>query len=268
MTDHARHDAWQAGDSYDAYMGRWSRQLAPRFLDLLDLPGALDWVELGCGTGVLTAAIVDRCKPHSVVAIEPSEGFIAVAKRNVTVSNVTFRGGDASGLAALPSASCDVVVAGLVLNFVPDPSSALREMKRIVRSGGTLAFYVWDYPGGGIEFMRAFWTAAAALDPAAHDLTEDRRFPFCTQEGLTDLAREAGLDATVVALEAASIFSDFDDFWRPFTLVAGPAPGYCANLPSEARERLRDRLSDTLPRQHDGSIALGTRAWAVVSRLG
>jgi len=269
MPQDARHDAWQAGDSYEAYMGRWSRQIAPLFLDLVAMPDGLDWLELGCGTGALTAAIVDRAKPANILAMEPSEGFLAAAKAKVTAPQVTFQVGGAEALGHLPSASHDVAVSGLVLNFVPDKVTALRDMKRLVRPGGTVAFYVWDYPGGGIEFMRTFWTEALALDPGARELTEDRRFPFCTPEGLTALALEAGLGKpTVVALEASSTFADFEDYWRPFTLGAGPAPGYCVSLPAKARERLRDRLSTSLPRQTDGSIVLGTRAWAVVAGAG
>lgn len=268
MAQKARHDAWQSGDSYDAYMGRWSRQIAPRFLDLLDTPDACRWCELGCGTGALTAAIVGRCNPASVLAIDPSQGFVAAARQNLAAAQVQFRTGDAAGLATLPSADFDVAVAGLVLNFVPDRIAALREMRRIVRPGGTVAFYVWDYPGGGVEFMRAFWSAATALDPDAADLAENRRFPFCTRDGLLGLACDAGLDEpAITALEADSIFPDFEDFWRPFTLGAGPAPGYCVSLPAEARARLRTKLSEDLPRQKDGSITLKTRAWAVVSRV-
>lgn len=261
MAEHARHDAWQVGDSYDAYMGRWSRHIAPRFLDLLAVPNSVDWLELGCGTGVLTKAIADRFDPGSVIAIDPSEGFVNFARQKLAGDRVSFRAGIALSLAGMPSASCDVAVSGLVLSFVPDRIAALREMKRLTRPGGTVAFYVWDYPGGGVEFLRAFWTAATALDPKAADLTEDGRFPFCTEAGLLGLAKDAGL-------EASSIFSDFDGYWQPFTLGAGPAPGYCASLPAEARERLRVRLSETLPRQHDGSISLKVRAWAVISRVG
>jgi ubiquinone/menaquinone biosynthesis C-methylase UbiE len=193
MTTTSRHDAWAAADSYDAYMGRWSRPIASRFLDWLGMPRDLEWLDVGCGTGALTAAIVRQCDPASVVAVDPSEGFLAKAREHVPDPRVEFRTGDAGTLAGLPSASRDVAVGGLVLNFLPDRVAALREMGRIVRPGGTVAFYVWDYPGGGVAFMRAFWTAAVALDPAARDLTEDRRFPFCTPEGLLALVRDAGL---------------------------------------------------------------------------
>ncbi|WP_462023752.1 methyltransferase domain-containing protein, partial [Kitasatospora cinereorecta] len=172
--------------------------------------------------------------------------------------------GSAADLSSVPTNSRDVAVAGLVLNFIPDRVAALRELGRIVRPGGTIGFYVWDYPGGGIAFMRAFWTAAVSLDPAARELTEDRRFSFCTREGLAALVEEAGLPMPeIAALESPSVFRNFDDYWTPFTLGAGPAPGYCASLAPEARERLRTSLSESLPRRADGAIVLNTRAWAV-----
>jgi hypothetical protein len=140
-------------------------------------------------------------------------------------------------------------------------------MTRVARSGATIGFYVWDYPGGGLGFVQAFWDAATGLDPAASNLAEDRRFPFCTPEGLRTWVDEAGLaSCETTALEVPSVFRDFEDYWRPFTLGAGPAPGYCASLTPEARERLRTRLAETLPRQPDGAIRLSARAWAVKAR--
>jgi len=263
MAESSRHDAWQAGDRYEAYMGRWSRQVAPRFLDWLGARPDLDWLDVGCGTGALSAAIVARCNPNSLISIDPSEGFVATARAQLPDRRAEFQVGDAQAL-PLDAASRDVVVSGLVLNFVPDKRQALLEMKRVARPGGLVAFYVWDYPGVSVEFMRAFWTAAAAFDPAARDLTEDRRFPFCTPDGLAGLMTDAGLkpiDCTPI--EIATVFRDFEDFWHPFTLGVGPAPGYCASLQPEARQRLKEHLERTLPRQADGSIPLKARAWAI-----
>jgi SAM-dependent methyltransferase len=268
MAEASRHDAWQAGDSYDAYMGRWSRRIAPRFLDWFGAPPAFDWLEVGCGTGALTEAILARAAPASLVSVDPSEGFIATARRRIADGRVTFRVGDAQALDE-PDGSRDAIVSGLVLNFVPDGQRALLEMKRILRPGGRIGFYVWDYPGGGVAFMRAFWKAAVALDPAAAELAEGRRFPFCTPEGLGRLVEGAGLAvAGSTAIEEAAVFRDFDDYWHPFTLGAGPAPGYCAKLEPAARERLRQRLEADLPREADGSIRTGLRAWAIKAELG
>ena len=262
-TEASRHDAWQAGDSYDAYMGRWSRQIAPRFLDWLDAPAGMDWLEVGCGTGALSAAILAQCMPKSLISMDPSDGFLAKARATVQDGRAEFQVGDAQAL-TLETASRDVVVSALVLNFVPDKDKALAEMKRVARKDGTVGFYVWDYPGGGVEFMRAFWNAATALDPEALALTEGRRFPFCTPDGLTDLAVRAGFASVdCTPIEVATVFKDFEDYWRPFTLGAGPAPGYCANLHPDARQRLRNKLHDSLARREDGSIPLKARAWAI-----
>src|SRR3546814_16132704 len=79
----SRHDAWQAGDAYESYMGRWSRQIAPVFLAWLDAPQDLDWLEVSCGTGALSAAVLARCAPRSLTAVDLSEGFVAKARASV-----------------------------------------------------------------------------------------------------------------------------------------------------------------------------------------
>jgi SAM-dependent methyltransferase len=180
---------------------------------------------------------------------------------------INFRVGDAQDL-PFEASSYDVVVSALVLNFIPDRHKAMLEMRRVCRPGGIIAFYVWDYPGGGVEFMRKFWQAAISLDPSAVDLAENKRFPFCTREGLTEIAQNAELRGIeVTQIEVNTVFRDFDDFWQPFTLGAGPAPGYCASLAPSSRERLRKKLQHELTVAEDGSITLKARAWAVRTRV-
>jgi SAM-dependent methyltransferase len=268
MTETSRHDAWQAGDSYDFYMGRWSRQIAPRFLDWLDASDGLDWLEVGCGTGALSAAILQHSRPNSLVSIDPSEGFVTKARANVPDGRAEFQVGDAQTL-NMQTASRDVIVSALVLNFIPDKEKALAEMKRVARAGAMVGFYVWDYPGGGAEFMHAFWTVATGLDANALDLTEDRRFPFCTPDRLTDLTSRAGLAAVdCTPIEIPTVFKDFEDYWHPFTLGVGPAPGYCMSLDSRSRQQLKEKLLDNLPHREDGSIPLKARVWAVKAVVG
>lgn len=263
MRQASRHDVWQSGDSYENYIGRWSRLVAPRFLDWLEPGSDLDWLEVGCGTGALTHAILAHAEPKSLISLDPSEGFLQKARSDILDPRVEFRPGDAQALSMMADTR-DIVVSGLVLNFIPDRALALREMLRVTRPKGLIGFYVWDYPGGGMEFMRAFWTAAVALDPTARDLGEGTRFPFCTRDGLLDLATEAGLArAEATRIEIPTLFRDFDDFWRPFTLGAGPAPGYCASLGPAEQERLKEKLRADLPHAEDGSIPLKARAWAI-----
>ena len=267
MTEASRYDAWQAGDRYEAYMGRWSRQVAPRFLDWLGADECLEWFDVGCGTGALSAAILAHCNPKNLISIDPSEGFIATARASIEDPRVEFEVGDAQSL-ALDAASRDVIVSGLMLNFVPDKSKALREMKRVARADGTVGLYVWDYPHRGVEFMRAFWIAAVSLDAAASQHTEDQRFPFCSPDGLAELMRGAGLlPVNCKQIEIPTVFKDFEDYWHPFTLGAGPAPGYCASLDPDSRRRLKEKLADSLPYGPDGSISFKARAWAIKAAI-
>ena len=77
-------DTWERGHPYERYVGRWSRLVAPAFLAWLRLPPGRRWADVGCGTGALSAAILDRAAPTSVVSIEPSAGFIEKVKQHLT----------------------------------------------------------------------------------------------------------------------------------------------------------------------------------------
>ncbi|MEY9852056.1 SAM-dependent methyltransferase [Leifsonia sp. EB41] len=252
---------WGRGDPYERYVGRWSRRVAPLFLDWLGTAEYLDWVDVGCGTGALTAAILDGCAPASVVGVDPADGFVATAREQLG-DRATFVVGDAAAL-PLPDASADAVVSALVLNFVPDPRAALEEALRVARPGGTVAATVWDY-AGRMDLMRRFWDAAAALDPEASRLDEGARFPLAHPDALAALLTAAGCaEVATTAIEIPTVFADFEDYWTPFLGGQGPAPAYAMSLDAAAREALRARLEETLPREADGSIALTARAWAV-----
>lgn len=265
MNTGAKHDAWEAGQSYDTYMGRWSRMVASNFLDWLQAPDAADWLEVGCGTGALTSAILQRCSPNSIVATDASEAFVGHAREIIADPRARFLTAVAQDLPAVDQ-SVDIVTSALVLNFVPDRLAGLKEMQRVLRPGGILSFYVWDYPGGGVGFIDAFWKAAGSLEPQAIDLDEGARFPFCTADGLAELCAEAGLeDHEIAPIEIVTEFPDFEAFWKPFTLGAGPAPGYCMSLPEDRRAALKGLLRDMLG-QGD-PIRLTARAWAVKARI-
>jgi SAM-dependent methyltransferase len=259
-------DAWEQGDAYEQYVGRWSRQVAPRFLDWLDAPAGSRWLDLGCGTGALSAAILDRDDTASVIGVEPSPGFLATAQRRLAGRATLHQGGDTA--IPLATGSVDVVVSGLVLNFVPDVSAALAEMARVAVAGAAIAAYVWDY-AGQMQLMRHFWDAAVALDPGARALDEGLRFPLCEPHALTQAFVAARLQQVeTTAIDIATPFASFDDYWRPFLGGQGPAPSYVASLDAAARQRLRDRLEQRIPANPDGSIAMIARAWAVRGRVG
>jgi len=257
-------DTWEAGDPYERYIGRWSRRIAPPFLLWLNVPAGRRWLDVGCGTGALSAAILDHCAPAEVTGIEPSPGFLRAATRTLA-GRATIAEGNAMAI-PLADRSVEVVVSGLVLNFVPDQPAALAEMVRAVAPGGTVASYVWDY-AGRMDMLRLFWGAAADLDPAAADLDEGARFPLCRPEALTDLFAGAGLAAIeTTAIDIETPFVSFDDLWDPFTAGQGPAPTYVASITEGERQRLRELMLERVTARTDGSIVLGARAWAVRAR--
>ena len=254
-------DAWERGDPYEQYVGRWSRLVALRFLSWLGIPAGKRWLDVGCGTGALCASILDHCSPFSVVGVDPSEGFLEKAKDQLAGRVVLHRGSAVE--IPLCDASVDATVSGLVLNFVPDGNAALAEMARVTVSGGTIGAYVWDY-AGKMELMRFFWDAAIELNPDAAKMDEGVRFPVCHPEALADLFASAGLcGVEVTAIDILTPFADFEEYWRPFLGGQGPAPAYAMALDETARARLRARIRARIPLQADGSICLTARAWAV-----
>ena len=255
-------DVWTGGDAYAAYVGRWSRRVAREFVQWLAIRPDAAWLDIGCGTGALTEAILVASEPACIDAFDASPAYVQSARSRVRDPRATFTVADARSLPP-PADSADVAVSGLVLNFVPQPDRAVGEMVRVVRRGGTVAVYVWDY-AGRMELMRHFWDAAVALDPGASELDEGRRFPICEPGALEAIFRDAGLRAVESrAIDVPTRFRDFDDYWEPFLGGQGPAPSYAMSLADQRRAALRQRIRARLPVTDDGSIDLVARAWAV-----
>ena len=254
-------DRWSGGDAYERYVGRWSRQVAPIFVDWLAVAPGRRWLDVGSGTGALSATVLERAEPASVIGIDPSADFVEHARRGVADPRASFAVGNAQAL-PLGAASVDVVVAGLVLNFVPDTAAGLAEMVRVAAPGGIVAAYVWDY-ADGMQLMRHFFDAAVALDPAAAAEDEGARFPICAPGPLERAFVDAGLDRVEVrAIEIPTVFANFDDYWTPFLSGVGAAPAFAVRMEEAQRDAIRDRLRATLPTEPDGSIHLSARAWA------
>jgi len=256
---------WTSGAAYDQWMGRWSRLLAHEFLNWLSLPSDLRWLDVCCGSGVLTEAIVDRCAPARVAGIDASPQQIEFARAHRLRAAVSFETGDAMALPFTDS-SFDVAVCGLGLNYVSEPERALQEMSRVTIPGGVIAVYVWDYAEGA-RFLRQFWDAAAAVDREALAYDQGGRFPLCNHEALRKLFEDACMKQVKVrALDVITRFTSFDDYWQPFLTGQGSAPSYLATRDELTRSAIRERLRDSLTTDLEGAIELPARAWAVSGR--
>ncbi len=256
---------WEGADAYEAFMGRWSRPLARKFVEWLEPPPSAHWLEVGCGTGALTSAICDRCEPATVLACDPSVPFLEHARRQVSDARASFV---VAGAENLPhrEGGFDLVVSGLVLNFLPDPARFAASVRERLRPGGSFAVYVWDYRDG-MEFLKAFWEEAVAVDPRAAARTEGLGFALCRPPALAALLETAGLvQVQTGPLEIPTDFADFDDCWLPFLGGTGTGPNYATSLDAPSRDLLRERLQRRLEPQTDGSIRLKARAWAIRGR--
>ena len=255
-------DSWTEGDAYEAFMGRWSRDVARVFIEWLNPKKKARWLDIGCGTGALTRTICEGCDPSVVIGCDPSVSFVNEARLRLSDPRVSFVVGKIEDLQP-GEGVFDAIVSGLALNFIPEPARAISSMLPWIQAGGFLSAYVWDY-AEGMAFLRYFWNEAVSLDPSARELDEGLRFPICRPEALVTLFEHAGLtNVETQPLEIKTSFVDFNDFWSPFLAGTGPAPAYLRTLDLRDRGRLRDRIKRRLPVAADGTILLKARAWGV-----
>ena len=241
--------------------------MALMFLEWLEVSPGRRWLDVCCGSGVVTEAIVEAAAPVTVVGVDASADQISFARQHRAHPRVVFETGDAMALPFADS-NFDVAVCGLGLNFTPNPSRVLDELHRVVCPSGTVAVYVWDYASGA-RFLREFWDAAIALDSEAATFDQAQRFPMCTEDGLRTLFEAAKLEHLAVrVLEVVTRFTSFDDYWEPLLTGQGSAPSYLATRDAQIQTAIRERLRTTLPTNRQGAIELPARAWAIRGRKG
>ena len=247
-------------DGYERFMGRWSRRLAPLFVDFAGVAEGDRILDVGCGTGALAFAAA-AITGVEVVGVDRSPEFVQAAQRAGDGERVDFQVADATAL-PLPDDGFDRTLSMLMLNFLPDAAAAVREMERVTRANGVVAVAVWDY-GDGMEMLRAFWDEAVALDPSA-DTNDERHMPLCRRGELSNLWRDVGMgEVEEDALAFPMEFGSFDDYWRPFLAGQGPAGAYASTMTESDRTRLRERLSDRLTGGSDTAFTMSARAWVV-----
>ena len=254
---------WNDAVGYERYVGHWSRAIAPRFLAWLALPHELKWLDVACGTGALTSAILETCNPAAVVGLDASADYLAAARENCRSYRSRFLLGDAGDI-AFPSSSFDVSVSGLALNFM-DANRALAEQCRVVRPGGTIAAYVWDY-AGEYEFARRFWDAAQRVDSRASAYDPGRRATICREASLREAFLTAGCsEVETRVFDHSGEFSSREAYWHAFDGRQGSTSEYLSLLTNEERLRLQDAVLSGLP--SSGPVKLKVRALAVKGRL-
>ena len=242
-------------DAYARHVGRYTDALAGALVARAD-PRAEDTaLDVGCGPGSALSALAARLGPARVTGIDPSGPFVELARTRVPGADVRL--GEAESL-PFEDDSFDVVVSQLVVNFMRDAPTGVREMRRVARR--TVASCVWDY-ADGMTLIRAFWDAARSLDPAAPD---EATMHWCTPSELEELWSDAGLrDVDVGEVVVSAAYDDFDDLWDPFTSGIGPTGAYCVSLPPDRLKAFREAYFERLGRPQ-GPFELTARAWLVI----
>ena len=251
------------GEAYERLMGRWSRLAGDIFLDWLDIPANLRWLDVGCGNGAFTEALIARCSPAEVVAVDPSAGQIAYARTRPGAKAAQFQVGDAQAL-PFEDGRFDVAVMALVITFLPDPAKAVAELARVVRPGGWAATYMWDVPGGGTP-VHPVYVAMESLgipSPRPPGAEVSRR------DAMHALWEAAGLESIETrVIRIPVVYSDFDDFWNSNSGPVGPQGKAIQQMSPRAREELRARVRELLPAGPGGRIAYESFANAVKGRV-
>jgi ubiquinone/menaquinone biosynthesis C-methylase UbiE len=235
-------NARDAGN-YEKLMGRWSRRLAPLFIEHAGVGAGEHVLEIGCGTGSLTFALADAAELAGLTAIDHSEIYLAAAQAKNHDPRIRFEQGDGCAL-RFPDASFDRTLSMLVLpSVLPEPDQMVAEMRRVTRPGGVVAAAFWDSPGGS-PHQRMLWDIAAALDEAAQaarDRTMSRSiYAPCA---LARMWAEVGLrNIDQRSLMIRIDFADFADYWEPFAAGEGALGDYVASLDDDGRARLEGHL--------------------------
>lgn len=246
-----------SADAYMSFMGRYSEPLAGQFAELAGVRRGQRALDVGCGPGALTAELAGRMGADAVVAVDPSRSFADAARERLPGVEVSVA---AAERLPFPDGAFDATLAQLVVHFMADPVTGLREMGRVTRRGGVVAACVWDH-GGGRGPLSLFWRAVRELDPSARDESGLAGVGEGQLAGLFARAGLTGVEATSLTVRVRH--ATFEQWWEPFTLGVGPAGEYVLSLATPRRRMLRERCRELL---NGGPVDVSATAWAVTGR--
>jgi len=251
------------GAAYERMMGRWSRAAGDVFLDWLALPPRLSWLDVGCGTGAFSQLILERCEPRAVAAIDPSEAQIGYARTTPAAQRVIFQIGDAQSL-PFADTEFDAAAMALVISFIPDPAKAIAEMRRVVKPGGTVATYVWDFLSGGSPVQ----PVREAIEAIGVAVAPTPGHENASREQLEKVFKSTSLDQVATRMiEIDVCYPDFDIFWASQTGLANNVVQYLQKMTAAEVEKVKAHLREQLPSDRSGQIAYKARACAAKGRV-
>jgi SAM-dependent methyltransferase len=276
LTDEEVPTASRYDEMADGYARHWApvlRVAAERVLDQLEAPITASIVaaaasspprdarvlDVGAGTGTLSRAALARWPSVRVTGIDPSGGMLAVARRTADEQLTPEAGARLETIVAyadeLPDSigAFDAAMSSFVLQLVPSRAAALREVRRVLRPGGSFAWVTWQLTDRAFEPDRV---ANAVLDDFGFDPPEPDTRPG-------DVASPA---AAALAMRRAG-FRDVAA-WSDELTYAWDARGYLgfltdfdeaslfADLERRERREIEARILDGLQRLTPDDLTL------------
>jgi len=245
---------------YEHFMGRWSRRLAGPFLDFAGVERGDRVLDVGCGTGVITAALAERgCTP---VGVDASEPYLDGARRDRPHPNIAYELGDARRM-QYPDASFDACVSALAIDVIPEVDEVVREMRRVTRGGGAVASAVFDF-WGGFSAADLVCDTASVLDEGMRTLRDNRKArPLVWANGQAEIWRKNGLVNVVeVPIVISFDYASFEDYWSSFSTGPSPVGQRVAALPAE----LRAEVERHVRAGYLAGLPDGPRSFAIIVR--
>jgi SAM-dependent methyltransferase len=264
--------AYSNPEAYERFMGRWSAQLAPLSVEFVGVTDGQHVLDVGCGTGSLTRALLASGQATRVAGVDPVADYVSFARRSTPCPRAEFTVAPGHTL-GFANGTFDAALALLVLQDVLDPQRTAAEMARVTCRGGPVAACQWDFRDG-LPMLSLMWQAAEAVaTEAVRRYRAERPISPCARAGPEELAEiwiDAGLSEVRTArLDLVMEFRSFDDFWLPF--LGGPTSttSFAATLNQQTGGALANKLRDSIPQfWPDGSFILPARAWAVAGVVG
>ncbi len=255
---------WKDANAYNLYVGRWSKLISADFIEWLNPPLNLKWLELGCGTGSLTSEIVSSRSPSHLLATDTSEIYLNDARKHIASAQISFLNADLNTV-QVPD-EFDEITSGLVLNFIPGIENMLLKILNNLRHGGRLSAFVWDY-AGHYQPMRHFWNAARDVHEQADMFDAGIKYKLCMKKNLIRLFESLNLsNIKFVNIERIASYVNFEDYWLPIKSAQGSVAEFLTTLTPDQIMKLRDLLRSRLPISSNGELKLIISALAIEGR--
>ncbi len=253
----------RVAELYERHAGRYGRDLARGLIGVVGVRRGQLVLDVGCGTGQLTAALAEVVGAEAVTAVDPSEPFVAACRQRVPGARICL--GSAEAL-SFDDGAYDATFAQLVVNLLSDPLVGIGEMRRVTSHGGAVVACVWD--SERMPLLQSFWDSAADVAPASvRDVRRHQQVGEPDADRLADLFAHGGLSSVRTGeLEVSARYEGFSDLWEPFAAGVGRSGALCASLDAARRNELERAVRRRLGCP-DGAFTLTARAWYATGRV-